>query len=181
MKTGAALLVLAVLAGCAGNAVESTPRTFDLGIAPPAAKLPALRVAARAFGPFDTNQMYYRLAWRNQSELADYALSYWSAPPADLLRKQVLRAAGEGVGKCTLEIEVQEFTQVFTSKDASEARVEARFSLSNGTARLASRGLAVREPNAGVDASSGALAMSRATERLMQELAGWVSRQAACT
>jgi cholesterol transport system auxiliary component len=125
--------------------------------------------------------MYYRLAWRNQSELADYALSHWSAPPADLLRKQVLRAAGNGVGKCALEIEVQEFTQVFTSKDASEARIEARVSLSNGPARIASRGLAASEPGAGADASSGALAMARATERLMQDLAGWVSAQPACT
>jgi ABC-type uncharacterized transport system auxiliary subunit len=181
MKSGAAFLALAVLAGCASNAAESTPRTFDLGIAPPSAKFPALRVAARAFGPFDATQMYYRLAWRNQSELADYALSHWSAPPADLLRKQVLRAAGEGVGKCVLEIEVQEFTQVFTAKETSEARIETRVSLSNGPARIASRGLAVSEPGGGAEASSGALAMARAAERLMQELAGWISKQPACT
>ena len=181
MRSGAALLALALLAGCASNAPDTAPRTFDLGIAPPAAKFPALRVSARAFGPFDTNLMYYRLAWRNQSELADYALSHWAAQPADLLRKQVLRAAGEGAGKCALEIEVQEFTQVFTSKEASEARIEARVSLASGPARIASRGFAVSEPGAGSDASSGAVAMARATERLMQALAGWIATQPACT
>jgi len=176
----ARLLALALLAGCAGNAADSAPRTFDLGIAAPAAKFPALRVSARGFSPFDGVQMYYRLAWRNPSELADYALSHWSAPPAELLRRQVLRSAGEGVGKCTLEVEVQEFTQVFTSKESSEARIEARVSLSNGTVRIGSRGLSASEPDAGTEAASGAAAMARATERLMQELSGWVSKQQAC-
>lgn len=176
----ARLVALALLAGCAGNAADSTPRTFDLGIAAPAAKFPALRVAARAFTPFDGVQMYYRLAWRDSSELASYALSNWSAPPAELLRRQVLRSAGEGTGKCMLEVEVQEFTQVFTTKESSEVRIEARVSLSNGPARIASRGLTATEPNAGAEAVSGAAAMVRATERLMQELSGWVSRHPAC-
>jgi len=176
----ARLLALALLAGCAGNAADPAQRTFDLGMAAPAASFPALRVSARAFPPFDSVQMYYRLSWRNPSELADYSLSHWSAPPAELLRKQVQRAAGEGIGKCTLEVEVQEFTQVFTSKESSEARIEARVSLSNGTVRIGSRGLSASEPNAGTEAASGAAAMARATERLMQELAGWVSKQAAC-
>ena len=180
MKRAAPLLALALLGGCSGTANDAAPRTFDLGIAPPAAKFPALRVLARAFGPFDSVQMYYRLAWRNSSELADYTLSHWSAPPAELLRKQVLRGAGEGAGKCTLEVEVQEFSQVFASKDSSEARIEVRVALSNGPARIASRGIAVTEPGAGAEAASGAAAMARAAERLMHELAGWVSKQPAC-
>lgn len=177
---GARLLVLALLAGCAGNAADTAPRTFDLGIAPPAAKFPALRVAARTSGPFDSVQMYYRLAWRNPGELADYTLSHWSSPPAELLRKQVLRGAGEGAGKCTLEVEVQEFSQVFTSKEASEARIEVRVALLNGPARIAARSLAASEPNAGAEAPSGAAAMARAAERLMQELSEWVAKHPAC-
>lgn len=181
MRRGlSALALLALLAGCGGNATDPGPRSFDLGTAPPSAKFPALRVASRAVAPFEGAQMFYRLSWRSPAELGAYANSQWAAPPADLLRKQVLRAAGEGVGKCGLEIEVQEFTQVFASKEASEARIEARVSLSNGQARIASRGLAVSEPGAGTDASSGALAMARATERLMQDLADWISKQPAC-
>ena len=94
-----------LLAGCGGNAADSSPRAFDLGITAPTAKFPALRVASRAVAPFDSSQMYYRLAWRNPAELADYAQNRWAAPPAELLRKQLLRATGEGVGKCGLEIE----------------------------------------------------------------------------
>ena len=181
MRRLAGLLLFIALAGCGGNAADVAPRTFDLGFAAPAVKFPALRAAAvRAVPPFDDVQMYYRLAWRHSAELADYAQNRWAAPPAELLRKQLLRATGEGVGKCSLEIELQEFTQVFSSKEASEARIEVRASLSNGPARIASRGIALTEPGAGADAASGAVAMARAAERLMQELAAWVSKQQAC-
>ena len=181
MKSAVQLAVLLLVAGCGGNSADSAPRAFDLGIAEPTAKFPALRVASRAVAPFDSSQMYYRLAWRNPAELADYSHSQWAAPPAELLRKQVLRSAGEGIGKCTLEIEVQEFTQVFTSKEASEARIEARVSLATGTARIASRGLAVVEAGAGGEAASGTVAMARAADRALAELAAWGSAQAACT
>jgi len=156
MRSAAGLAALALLAGCGGNAAAPAPRALDLGLSPPSATFPALRVATRAVPPFDSAQMYYRLAWRNPAELAEYAHSQWAAPPSELLRKQVLRSAGEGVGKCLLELEVQEFTQVFTSKETSEARIEARVALTNGQLRLASRGVAIVEPGAGSEASSGA-------------------------
>ena len=181
MTRSGGLLLFIALAGCGGNAADVAPRTFDLGFAPPAVKVPALRAASvRAVPPFDDVQMHYRLAWRHASELAEYAQNRWAAPPAELLRKQLLRATGEGVGKCSLEVELQEFTQVFSSKEASEARIEVRASLSNGPARIASRGIALTEPGAGAEAASGAVAMARAADRLMQELAAWVSNQAAC-
>ena len=83
----AGLLLFVALAGCGGNAADLAPRTFDLGVAAPAAKVPALRAASvRGIAPFDDVQMYYRLAWRHSSELADYAHSRWAAPPPELLR-----------------------------------------------------------------------------------------------
>ncbi|MBI2754421.1 MAG: membrane integrity-associated transporter subunit PqiC [Betaproteobacteria bacterium] len=177
---GAALLV--ALAGCGGNTAAPAPRTFDLGIAAPGVKLPALRVTSlRAVAPFDGVQMVYRLAWRHPSELADYAHSRWAAPPAELIRKQLLRAAGEGPAKCGLEIELQEFTQVFASKEASEARIELRASLANSSARIATRGVTIVEPGAGPDAASGAESMARAVERVLGDLAAWVGAQPGCT
>jgi cholesterol transport system auxiliary component len=180
MRSAAGLAALALLAGCGGKAADPAPRALDLGLSPPSATFPALRVATRAVPPFDSAQMYYRLAWRNPAELAEYAHSQWAAPPSELLRKQVLRSAGEGVGKCLLELEVQEFTQVFTSKETSEARIEARVALTNGQLRLASRGVAIVEPGAGSEASSGARAMARAADRALGELAAWVAAQPSC-
>ena len=66
--------------------------------------------------------MQYRLAYRNAAEVSAFATSRWAATPADMLRKQLLRAAHEGAGKCTLDIEIQEFSQVFSAQEASEAQ-----------------------------------------------------------
>jgi len=124
--------------------------------------------------------MRYRLAWRNASELASFANSLWAAPPAELLRKQLLRASHDGVGKCTLEIELHEFTQVFASKETSEARVELRGWLAGRSGRFASRGWSVAEPNAGADPVSGAAAFARAADRAIGEIAGWIAAQPDC-
>jgi cholesterol transport system auxiliary component len=164
------------LSGC-GGAVAPEPRTFDLGLEPPGATLPRVRVGlVRAVAPFDGTDMQYRLAYRNPAEVAAYANSRWAATPADMLRKQLLRAAGEGAGKCSIDIEIQEFSQVFSAKEASEARVELRTSQRGG----ASRSLSVVEPNAGPDAPGGAAALARAANRAIGELGGWIAAQPAC-
>jgi cholesterol transport system auxiliary component len=181
MRNAGALLFAVALAACGGNAATTAPRTFDLGTAAPSAKLPALRaVTVRAVAPFDGVEMQYRLAWRNAAELADYSNSRWAAAPAELLRKQLLRAVGEGVGKCALEVELHEFTQVFSAKEASEARIEMRAALTDGAVRVAARGIQVTEQGAGADAASGAAAMARAAERALGEMAGWLQAQPAC-
>jgi cholesterol transport system auxiliary component len=181
MRRAAVLLTALLLGACGANQAVTAPRTFDLGYAPPSAKLPALRaITVRAVSPFDGVEMLYRLAWRNPTELADYAQSRWAAPPAELLRRQLLRAAAEGAGKCALEVELHEFTQVFSSKEASDARVELRAALTNAGSRIAARGIRVAEEGAGADAASGAAAMARAAERALGEMAGWVRAQPAC-
>jgi ABC-type uncharacterized transport system auxiliary subunit len=179
MKVAAAFLLALVLAACSG--APTAPRALDLGLAAPAAPLPGINVGSvRAVAPFDGVDMYYRLAWRNSAELAAFQTSVWATPPADLLRKQLLRASREGVGKCTLDIEIQEFTQVFSAKEASEARLEMRAWLAARSGRFASRGWSVVEPGAGADAASGAAAFARASNRAIGELGGWISAQAEC-
>ena len=93
-----------------------------------------------------------------------------------MLRKQLLRASGDGAGKCTLDVEIQEFTQVFSAKEASEARIDLRASVRGG----ASRSVSIVEPNAGADAASGAAAVARAANRAIGELGGWVAAQPPC-
>jgi cholesterol transport system auxiliary component len=167
------------LAACSG--APTAPRALDLGITAAGTPLPAINVGSvRAISPFDGADMYYRLAWRNSAELAAFTGSVWAAPPAELLRKQLLRASREGVGKCTLDVEIQEFTQVFASKEASEARLELRAWLAARSGRFASRGWSVVEPNAGADAAAGAAAFARATDRAVGELGGWIAAQSDC-
>jgi cholesterol transport system auxiliary component len=170
-------IVAALLAGCAGTGADTAPRQYDLGLAAPAAKLPPLRsVSVRAAMPFDGVDMHYRLAYRDAAELASFAHSRWAAPPAELMRKQLHRALPAGSGApCVLELEIQEFTQVFTAKDASEARIEVRAAAGGAT-----RAISVTEAGAGANAAAGAAAFTRAADRAIAELGGWVAAQRAC-
>lgn len=170
-------IVAMLLAGCAGGGADTAPRLYDLGLAAPAAKLPPLRaVSVRAAMPFDGVDMHYRLAYRDAAELASFAHSRWAAPPAELMRKQLQRALPAGGGApCVLEVEIQEFTQVFTAKDASEVRIEAR-----AAAGGASRTIGVTEAGAGATAAAGAAAFARAADRAIAELGGWLAAQRAC-
>ncbi len=180
MKLAAGLAVALVLAACS-SAPPPAPKALDLGVAFPDTPLPGVNIGSvRAVAPFDGVDMYYRLSWRNSAELASFVASVWVAPPAELVRKQLLRASREGVGKCTLDIELHEFTQVFSSKEASDARVEMRAWLAARSGRFASRGWSVVEPNAGADAVSGAAAFARAADRVVGELGGWIAAQPDC-
>ena len=182
MKHSAVLIVFALLAGCGVGSSAPEPRSFDLGLSAPATALPAVRIGTvRAVAPFEGTDMQYRLAYRDAAEIAAFASSRWAATPAEMLRKQLLRAAHDKAGKCVLDVEIQEFTQVFSAKDASEARVELRAWLrSVAGARTESRGWSVSEPNAGADAISGAAAFARAANRAVGEVGSWVAAQAAC-
>lgn len=167
------------LSGCGGANLQE-PRTFDLGLNAPGTALPAVRVGiVRAVAPFDSNEMHYRLSFRNAAEIAAFANSRWAASPAELLRKQILRASPEKAGRCLIEVEIQEFTQVFGAKEASEARIELRASLSL-PARNFARMLTVSEPNAGADAAAGAGAFARAADRAIAELGGWIRSVSDC-
>ena len=179
MRRPGILILILFLGGC-GGAAAPEPRTFDLGLNAPTAKLPAVRIGSvRAVAPFEGTEMHYRLAWRNASEIAAFANSRWAASPPELLRKQLLRATGDGSGRCSLEIEVHEFTQVFASKEASEARVEIRVSLTHA-AGIASRGMTIVELKGGLDAAAGAAAFARAVDRVIGEISGWVAAQPGC-
>jgi len=170
-----------LLNGC-GGAAAPEPRSYDLGLAAPGAALPAVRIATvRAASPFEANDMQYRLAYRNAAEIAAFAHSRWAATPAEMFRKQLLRASGDKPGKCVLDVELQEFTQVFSARDASEARIELRAWLGAAGSRAAiSRAWNLVEANAGADAASGAAAFARAADRAVGELGAWIAAQPDC-
>lgn len=170
-----------LLSACSGTSYVE-PRTFDLGLSAPGAAFPAVRISTvRAVVPFEATDMQYRLAYRNVAEIASFTASRWAAPPAELFRKQLLRTAHEKSGKCVLDVEIQEFTQVFSAKETSDARIELRAWLGASVTRAAvSRGWSIVEPNAGADAVSGAAAFARATNRAIGELGAWIAAQPDC-
>lgn len=173
MRMFKVLFLVAFLSGCGGTALVE-PRAFDLGLNAPGTSLPPVRLGmVRAVAPFDSIDMHYRLAFRNPAEIAAFANSRWAASPAEMMRKQLLRAGSDKSGRCVMDVEIQEFTQVFAAKESSDARIELRASLSL-PGRNFSKIVAVSEANAGPDAPSGTGAFARAADRAIGELAGWV-------
>lgn len=168
-----------LLSACSGSSYVE-PKTFDLGLDAPTSRLTGVRIGfVRAIAPFESTEMQYRLAYRNAAEIAAYANSRWAATPAEMLRKQLLRAAGDGASRCVLEVEIQEFSQVFGEKEKSDARIELRAALAVG-ARPLTRQFTVVEGNSGPDAMSGAAAFARAANRMVGEIGGWVAAQPDC-
>jgi cholesterol transport system auxiliary component len=155
-------------------------RTFDLGPDAPSARLPGLRaVPVRASAPFDTGEMHYRLAFRNSAELLAFSQSRWAATPAVLLQRRFSRAS-DGPVKCALEFDLSELSQVFATRDVSEIVLEGRAVLFVSNSRVAERTFRIREPDAGSNAESGAIAVARAADRLIGEISVWSSGVASC-
>jgi len=178
----AAVFVAALIAGCAGGGSSNAPpRAYDLGLEAPAARMPALELReVRALRPYDGNAMYYRLAYQDGAELAVFAQSRWAAPPAELLRKQLARATRPGTPRCTLDVELQEFAQVFSATHSSTVRLELVATLGAPGARRESLALRLSEEDAGSNAAQGANALQRAVARAITDLAAWIDGVAAC-
>ena len=183
MKTRLLVVIAAALvSGCGTARNDGLPRSYDFGIDAPAAQLPAVRVGqVRAVAPIDSVEMHYRLAFRNPAELLAFAQSRWAATPAELYRKRLLRAAAVGAGRCVLEVELHEVTQIFGARDASEALLELRARLSDGNSPLAERMFRIVQSGAGADAPEGAAAIARAADRSIGEIAAWTNSLPGCS
>jgi len=138
-----ALALAAVLAAC-GTAAP--PVRYDFGVppAPPAAAtavsapvaVAEVEVAAPAW--LDTSALLYRLAYADDTQVHAYAQSQWVAPPARLVEQALRRAAGAAPacpGKAAsdgapapahLAVELEEFSQVFDTPQASRVVLRAR-------------------------------------------------------
>ncbi len=176
------LMAMALLAGCAGSADDGVvQRTYDLGIEVPAARFGALRSGTvRATAPFDTNDMLYRLAYRDTAELHAFAHSRWAAAPAVLLQRRFARASGGAPAVCAFDFELSELSQVFSSTSASDVVLEGRAMLHAGSRRVADKVCLVVERDAGGSAASGVRALARAADRMIGEIGAWSMQSGAC-
>lgn len=184
------LLSLAGLAGCASTAALPK-QVYDLG--PASSTLPADRRAPLSFvlgeiqtsPALDSNAMLYRLGYDNLQLLKPYAQARWSMAPAQLLGQQLraaLSASGERLlnpadgrsGSVIVRLELDEFSQVFSSPTASEARLQLRVSVSRQHQLIAQRNWLLQVAASSPDAAGGARAMQQASERLAFELRQWL-------
>lgn len=177
-STACALL----LAGC--QVLPERPAlaaTYDLGAGERGTLAHALapaRVAVSAPAWLQATSMHYRVLHSDPARRRAYADNRWAAQPPAMLALVLERrlGAGEG-GGCRLQVQLDEFEQLFHAADRSEARLVARFTLFpvRGTKPLASAALTVLEAAPTADARGGADAFRVATDRLADGIAQWLT------
>lgn len=195
------LTVLLALGACAVPDKPQQPSVYDFGPGPlpsraaASGKLgtPPLIVADIQASPaLDSVAMLYRLAYADGQALRPYANARWSMAPAHLLaqrlrlrlseQRPVLSAAQAGALRAaeanlawTLQLDLEEFSQVFTAPEHSSAVLRLRATLSQNGKLLGQRLLRVQQPAPQADAVGGVKAMALATDRAAEELQTWLS------
>ena len=205
-----ATFCLIFLAGCSSlPSPPARAVQYDFGpgalVAPPSdarALLAPLALAdIEAAGRADTSvAVLYRLAYTDARQLRPYLTARWSQPPTQLVqqalrtrlgqRRAVLRA-DDALGAARtgsingslpdiLRVDLEEFSQVFSSPTDSVGLLRLRATLVEPTAAgeklLGQRVFSVQKPATSADAAGGTRALAEATEQAAQELAQWLEQ-----
>ncbi|MCW8174496.1 ABC-type transport auxiliary lipoprotein family protein [Verminephrobacter aporrectodeae] len=186
------------------------PVHYDFGpspvVAAPAeqrAPLPALALAdVQAPGlPEGSSAVLYRLAYADARQLHAYSQARWSQPPAQLLQQRLRERLGQrrailrdddagapvrdtlpqgGRLPLVLRVELEEFSQRFSSPTESAAVVQLRATLIErgpvGETLRGQRVFSVQRPAGSADAVGGVAALVQASTQLADELAQWVEQ-----
>jgi cholesterol transport system auxiliary component len=197
---GAATLSgLLLLAGCSTSAQRVVVYDFGPGptqaaVANPMAPLPPVLLAeVEAPSALDGTALWYRLLYADAQQLRPYAQARWSTPPAQLLRLRLRELLGQRrtllsptdalpPATLVLRLELEEFSQLFSTAQASTGLVRLRATLgrSGSPARvLAQTSLVLQQPSATADAAGGVRALTLATEALAQQLEAWLLQASA--
>lgn len=200
-RAAAALSALA-LAGCinldlGGKGARPSLAYFDLagsvagnpsgnpaGTAPTVPALSAIglrSVDVVAPSWLDAPAMQYRLVYSDPARRASFAESRWVAPPPELfeqaLRKTMTQSDPRNApGACRLQIDVDEFVQVFDTPQSSRGIIELRASLwaSRADAPVARRAFQASRAAQTPDARGGVAALAGATGDMSAALRDWL-------
>lgn len=189
------LLSAALLSACAGLPERApAPLRYDFGPAaavtqPAPGTRPLLALRVQASPALDSPAMLYRLAYADAQQLRAYSQARWAMVPAELLqqrlreglgRQYVLPPTGDAAPRL-LYIELEEFSQLFSSVDQSAGLLRLRASLLQRTAGgeqlVAQRELQLQQPAASADAAGGVRALGAATDAAVTELVQWLQMQ----
>ena len=200
------LLFAVLLAGCSALP-EPPPRAtvYDFGPgaaqaqpAPPDAPPLVLLDVGGAAAAEGSSALLYRLAYANAQQLLPYSQARWSQPPAALLqqalrerlgRDRIVLSASQAAAlqpdrqrlPAVLRVQLEEFSQVFSSAQDSAGVVRLRAVLADtgltGETLVAQRAFTAQRPAGSADAAGGARALAEASAQLADELAAWVQQQ----
>jgi len=187
-----AVLCAALLSACASKGAP--PTLYDFG---PLATSPAAPASATALAPLamadatgpgwlDNERMYYRLLYADAQQARPYAQNRWNAPPLQLLTQrlkarmagagvQVLSASDATVGVDLLRIEVDEFSQNFTSVEQSSGQLALRASLMRGHRLIAQKAFTGSAAATSADAPGGVRALAAASDTVAADILAWLA------
>lgn len=176
------LVLVALLSACGvGPKARDPVGTYDFGL-PEAARPLAVKGLSQALvtAPnwLDSPQLFYRLAYANAARPAAYAQTRWVSTPTNLIEarlKERAVAGGALLGGAgpALRVELDEFSQVFDAEKSSRAVLRARASLASGREVTAQKAFLIEVPAATPDGPGGAAALSRAANRLIDDVLAW--------
>ncbi|MFZ6675336.1 ABC-type transport auxiliary lipoprotein family protein [Undibacterium sp. Xuan67W] len=137
----------------------------------------------------DGTAMLYRLEYDNAQQTRPYSQHRWSMPPAQLLAQRLkARIAGAGGSVVSsrdgvsnlplLQIDLDEFSQVFSSGSASSAQIQLRATVIKGRTLLAQRSFSRQIASSSADAPGGAKAMMNASDAVIADLLAWLNAMA---
>ena len=168
----------------------------------PLSALPPLAIAdiSTAGGALDNQAVLYRLGYTDAQELRPYSQARWSMPPAQLVRqrmrellsqRRVVLTAREGVALNRsqnanlqmLRLELEEFSQLFSTPDASMGLIRLHATLVDitpaGERLVAQRSVVVQRPATSADATGGVRALTQATDAAIEALDQWLQQMPA--
>ncbi len=165
----------------------------------PAAALPpvALAEVSTTGVPEGSTAVLYRLAYANAQQLRPYGQARWSQPPAQLVQQALRDQMGqrravllgeEGIAQLldngrpptVVRVQLEEFSQVFSAPEASNALVRLRASIGESTTGgeklVAQRVFVVQRPATTADAAGGTRALADAAAQAAAELEQWLEQ-----
>jgi cholesterol transport system auxiliary component len=183
--------LLLLFSACASTEVQ---RSYDFGsnnTAPTSSQLATLKLnLAEIQVPvnLEGSAMLYRLIYNNPQELRAYANSRWSMPPAQLLKQKIIARINQEGGAVTagadgtsglhiLRIDLEEFSQHFSTPGNSQVQLRWRASLINNKRLLAQKVFSAQSNSGSADAAGGARAMPQASDQAITELMVWLQTQ----
>lgn len=179
-----------VLSACVGAKNIAPAVTYDFGV--PVAVSPAdarwATVALEVRSPLwlDSLGVSYRLAYDDPLKLRQYLDSRWVANPANLLAQRLRQQLGTSVisngtaADCLLRVDIQEFSQVFDTRETSRGVIQADALLVDGKRRrLAERRFVLQQMATAPDARGGVGALVLAANELGEQLSRWLTEVSA--
>lgn len=153
--------------------------------------------------PEGSNAVYYRLAYTDGQQLRPYSQARWSQPPAQLVQQRLREQLGQrrailkaddgaalardsargGALPLVLRVELEEFSQLFSSPGNSVAAVRMRATLVDltpaGEVLRGQKVFVAQVPARSADAVGGVQALSEAATQCANELSAWIDAASA--